>query len=306
MTVVNTIAHIINPFKAPADSPFVKAQEVTLESMRVAKGFAAGKVEVELIATTFPEDAAVVPADFKGCNQLTDSVLQHGHFSRQRKLPLIREILANALGCSSAPYMVYTNMDIALMPQFYVAVDALLKQGHDALLINRRGIATDYNGVEDLPLMYSDYGKPHPGFDCFVLKRSLVQQLLLENICIGVPFLEVCLVHNMIAYAEKLKLVDDLHLTFHLGMEVMPPVDEDYYRFNREEYERKIYPKLKPLLEIGKFPYATLPFYKRMMKWALNPVFRTHQVSEMEGKNFLRRMKFKLDGLRFSLMDKIK
>lgn len=281
-------------------------QQVTLQSMLNAQAFVKDAGHVELLAVCYPEDAEMVPPQFTLLAPLQQSVLDCGSFSKKRRLPLIREIVRALYTNSSAEYLIYTNADIALMPQFYITVDELLNKGHDALLINRRGISPDYKGVQDLPLMYSDYGKPHPGFDCFVFKRSLVEKLILENICIGIPFLEVSLVHNLIAFADNLKLVDDLHLTFHLGTEVMPPVDEEYYRHNRAEYEQKIYPRLKPLLDIRKFPYATLPFYKRMMKWALNPVFRTHQVTEMEGKGLLRRVKHAFDSLRFSLLEKIR
>ncbi len=116
----------------------------------------------------------------------------------------------------------------------------------------------------------------------------------------------MALVHNFIAFAENLKLVDDLHLTFHIGREVMPPLDPEFYQHNRREYENKIYPKLKPFLSIDKFPYSELPFHKRMVKWILNPSFRTHQVIELEGKGFWRKMKYRLDTIRFSLLNKIR
>ncbi len=301
-----TIAHLVNPFKVPAGANFGFVQEVTFASMLAAREFAGGKVQVELLAVGYEEDEPAMPAGFRRCSPLQRSVLDTGSFNKKRKLPLIAELLDKLAGNSTAEYLIYTNADIALMPQFYTAVNAFLENGHDALLINRRGIASTYNSVQQLPLMYSDYGKPHPGFDCFVFKRELAGKLLLGNICIGIPFLEVSLVHNLIAHAQNLKLIDDLHLTFHLGTEVMPPVDEEYYRHNRSEYETNIYPQIKAQLDIRKFPYATLPFYKRMMKWALNPVFRTHQVSEMEGKSLLRRIKYKLDSWRFALLEKIK
>jgi hypothetical protein len=129
-------------------------------------------------------------------------------------------------------------------------------------------------------------------------------QLVLENICAGVSYSEVALVHNFIAFARNLRLVDDMHLTFHIGTEVMPPLDPEYYNHNRREYETKIYPRIKPLLNIMKFPYASLPFHKRIIKWMLNPSFRTHQVLEMEGKSFWRRLKYRVDAVRFKWLEK--
>lgn len=301
-----SIAHLVNPFLVPAGSNPAFMQQVTFKSILNARDFAGGQVQVDLLAVGYPEDAPMMPEGFRVCESLQHSVLDKGTFKKQRKLPLIAELIERLAKNSTADYLIYTNADIALMPQFYLVVNRFLQQGHDALLINRRGISTGYKSLEQLPLMYSEYGKPHPGFDCFVFKRELAAKLKLGHICIGIPFLEVSLVHNLIACAENLKLIDDLHLTFHLGTEVMPPVDEEYYRHNRGEYENNIYPHIKDQLDIRKFPYAELPFYKRMMKWALNPVFRTHQVTEMEGKSLLRRVKYKLDSLRFSLLEKIK
>lgn len=300
------LAHIINPVKVPAASDLYFAQPVTFETIRVASQLAQSKVEVELYTVCYPEDAEIIPGYFTTLPPLQRSIQDTGQFNRNKKYPFIADILSSLYNSTQADYLIYTNMDISLMPQFYIAVAEILKEGYDAVLINRRGISAKYKSIEELPLMYSDYGKPHPGFDCFVFKRELFPKLILENICIGVPFIEVALTHNLIAFAQKLKLVDDLHLTFHIGTEVMPPVDKQYYTHNRNEYEQKIYPRLKPHLDISKFPYAELPIYKRMIKWALNPVFRTHQVAEMEGKSLSRRIKYSIDSWRFGLLQKLK
>lgn len=300
-------AHIINPVKVTPASDLYLAQPVTFESIRIAREFAAGTADVELYTICYPEDREIIPAYFKQLPNLTRSVLDIGSFSTARKYPLLADVLNAAYQASNAGYLIFTNMDISVMPQFYATAAGIInKEGCDALLINRRGLTTKYSSVDELPLMYAEFGKPHPGFDCFIFKRELLNQLILENICVGVSFSEVALVHNLIAFAEKLKLVDDLHLTFHLGSEVMPPLNPEYYTHNRSEYEQKIYPKIKSRLDIRKFPYASLPLHKRLLKWALNPVFRTHQVAEMEGKSLGRKLKHQLDSLRFSLMEKTK
>lgn len=300
------LAHVINPVNAPAGSELSVIQPITFEAIRKAHEFCGGKPYVELFTVSFIEDHAIIPSYFKKLPDLQNSVLDVAKFSTIRKYPLMKDVFNALYDGSKADYLIFTNMDITLMPHFYVAVESILQEGYDALLVNRRGIPGKYNKVEELPLMYAEFGKPHPGFDCFIFKRELLKKLQLENICVGVSFSEVALVHNLIAFAENLKLVDDLHLTFHIGSEVMPPLNPEYYGHNRREYETKIYPHIKPLLNIRKFPYATLPFYKRMLKWILNPSFRTHQVAEMEGKSFMRQLKFKLDGLRFTVLEKLK
>jgi hypothetical protein len=300
------IAHIINPVKVPPASDLHVAQPVTFESIRVAKEFAKCELEIELLTVSFAEDREIIPNFFIKLPDLKRSVLDVANFSATKKYPLLKDVFQSVFEASNAEYLMYTNMDIALMPQFYLAVKKILSHGHDALLINRRGISTKYKSVDEMPLMYSDFGMPHPGFDCFIFKRELLSKLILENICLGVSFSEVALVHNFIAFAENLKLVDDLHLTFHIGTEVMPPLNQEFYNHNRREYEQKIYRQLKPFLSIHKFPYSQLPFYKRWIKWMLNPSFRTHQVLEMDGKNFLRRLKYKIDSVRFGLLDKLR
>lgn len=299
-------AHVINPVNAPVGSELSVIQPITFESIRKAQAFCESKPQVDLYTVSFPEDHPIIPAYFKKLPDLTRSVLDVAEFSTIRKYPLMMDVLNAVYNGSDADYLIFTNMDITLMPHFYIAVADILKGGYDALLVNRRGISGKYTKVEELPLMYAEFGKPHPGFDCFIFKRELLNKLILENICVGVSFSEVALVHNLIAFAENLKLVDDMHLTFHIGAEVMPPLNPEYYGHNRREYETKIYPRIKPLLNIRKFPYASLPLYKRMLKWMLNPSFRTQQVVEMEGKSLGRRIKYKLDGVRFGILERLK
>ncbi len=300
------IAHIINPVKVPPTSDLYVAQPITFESIRVAKDFAAGKVEIELYAIAYPEDHEIIPGYFTLLPDLKRSVLDLGHFTRIKKLPLIKDILQALYDATRADYLIYSNADIALMPQFYAAVTEQLQQGPDALIINRRGISTKYKSVDELPAMYSDEGVPHPGYDCFVFKRELFGKMILADICIGIPFSEVTLTHNLIAFANQPKFLDTVRLTFHIGTEVMVPRDMEYYRYNRNEYETHIYPQLKSYLQISKFPYAQLPFYKRIIKWVLNPVFRTHELAELQGRGWLRNLKYRFDSIRFALLHKIR
>jgi hypothetical protein len=190
------------------------------------------------------------------------------------------------------------------MPQFYGAVADMIAAGHDAILVTRRRISKGYESVDQLSIMYSDMGSYHPGYDTFVFHRSLLEKLTLENICIGVPFIEVTLLHNFIAFAKNLRHVDDLHLTFHIGMEVMPPIDQEYYWYNRNIYDGKILPALRPYLSIEKFPHFALPFHRRLLKWILNPCFSTAMILELEGKSLGRKIKIMLDEIRWKILSK--
>lgn len=295
------IAHIINPVKAEPNSAFYTVQQITFESIRNAKRFSADK-KIDLYTTQFVEDRAVIPSDFTVLDDLQRSVLDIAKFEKQRKLPLIADILLAVEKASNADYFVFTNMDIGLMPSFFDTISREIENGHDAILITRRRISKCYNSVSQLPEIYADTGKPHPGYDTFVFHRSLLPKFVLSEICVGVPFLEVSLLHNLIAFAQNLKLIDRAHLTFHIGMEVMPPVDAQFYWHNRNTYETKILPAIKPFLSKEKFPYANENCISRWAKWILNPCYRSALMAEMEGMSAIRKIKFLLDEIRWQII----
>ncbi len=296
------IAHVINPVNAPPGSELSIVQPITFESMRIARQFSQRPHDIELLSVSYPEDHPIVPEYFRKVRDLDRSIRDIDPYRSKKKLPYISDILHEMAAASDAEWLIYTNADIALMPQFYDAVSAFINEGNDAILITRRRISKIYKDAAQLPLMYSELGAYHPGYDCFVFHRSLLEQFVLDDICIGIPFIEISLMHNMVAFGKKLKHVDDMHLTFHIGMEVMPPVDRDLYLRNREIYEQKIRPFLGSSFDSRKFPYAHLPFAQRMMKYALNPCFSTALMLELEGKNIGRRLKIALDELRWRIL----
>ncbi|PSR13486.1 MAG: hypothetical protein DA408_10670 [Bacteroidetes bacterium] len=266
-------SHLVNPVQVGPSSDLYVAQPITFQSMlRAQQEAARHAVEVNLLTTQYPEDHAVIPAYFQLTPDLERSVLDIRSFQRPRKLPLIGDIMSRLYHHSSSPYLIYTNVDIGLQPHFYCRVAELLTQtGCDALLINRRRLPASYVSPEELPRIYLDPGKPHPGFDCFVFHRDLYPRMRFAEICVGVPFIGVNLAHNLFAFANKCLLIDDEHLTFHLGEVVMPQHDPEYYWHNRNCFRRIRDEHLWPHFDIRKFPYAELPVGQRYWKWAWNP-----------------------------------
>ena len=263
------IAHVINIFTPDYRSDLYTAQPITLESMRVAKDFAADKVEVALYSAHYEQDEPLVPDYFNKTAHLTKAVTDIKSFYKQKKLPLIHDILTNLYNVSDAEYFIYTNNDIILQPSFYVCVKSIIEKGHDAFIINRRRIHAGFTKIEDLPAIYAETGKKHPGFDCFIFKRDIFPKMQLGNICIGVPFIGVTMAHNLFCFSRHFKLFDNLHLTAHIGMDIMGLRDQ-YYWHNRSEFN-KIIKILKPHLNIRKFPYADKNIFSRYIKWGLNP-----------------------------------
>ena len=293
-----SIAHIINPVKAEEGSELFNAQPIVFEAMRKAKTFAES-VDVKLFSAQFAEDREIIPEYFQKTTDLENSIQLNG----KKKLPLIKDILGRLYETSNAGYFIYTNADIIVLPQFYEVVVKIIEQGYDAFIINRRRIPKIYNSVNDLPFIYSDIGKSHPGFDCFVFKRDLFPKFSLGEICVGIPFVEATLMHNLFAHAEKCKLFDDLHLTTHIGMNVMPQRDEEYYLHNRTEFE-KIKTNLLPLLSIKKMPYTEYGFLKRMFKKGLNPAVFTLMNLKLETKTLDEKIRFLWNEIRFTLLKK--
>lgn len=295
-----SIAHIINPVKVKESSDLFVAQPITFESMRIAKE-TAKDIKVELLSTQYEEDIEIIPDYFNKTANLDRSVLNISSFSKERKLPLLKDILDRVYENSDAEYLIYTNVDITVLPNFYSTVASVIGKGHDAFMINRRRIPKTYAKPEELPLIWAEMGKSHPGFDCFVFHRDLYPKFELGNICIGVPFIEAALAHNLYAFAKNFKLFDNLHLTVHIGMKVMGQFDKDYYWHNRNEFN-KLIKTLKPHLKAGALPYADDGFLKRTIKRGLNPSIFTKLALELETKGFTDKAEYLLQELRFKLL----
>ena len=298
------IAHIINPVKVGENSDLFNAQPITFESMRVAKNFSLHKDNIILCTTQFKEDLSIIPDYFKILTNLERSVLDINPNFKGKKLPLIKDILEKLKEIADADYYIYTNADISLMPQFYDLVYKYILSDYDAIVINRRRLNKKYFTIEELPIMYSDLGKSHPGFDCFVFHKDLLNKLILGDICIGVPFIEATLVHNLFSFAKKPILISDAHITFHIGMEVLGSTKNAFYHHNRKEFFKKIQPQIKQYFSIEKFPYGTLPVYKRMIKWVLNPSLFTANYLNLEGKNIVQRIKIYADEIRWRVLQR--
>ena len=233
---LKTLLHLVNPLVVhdPA-SDLAAAQPVTFAAMADARAFAAAtrRAEVSLCAVGFPEDRAAFPDGFH--------VLDAGRFDTPRKLPLLGDLLARAVEAADklgADWIVYTNVDIAPVPDFYTAIAALIGQGYDAFSVNRRTLPRDWpNGVSGLPLMRAQLGEAHPGRDCFVFTREAAREFDCGQTCIGAQFVGKVLAANLLCHARRYEDFADLHLTFHLGDDRrwLSPAQREYGDHNRRE-----------------------------------------------------------------------
>lgn len=292
---MNKIAHIINPFDAPKNTDLYFAQPITMQSMLAAKKKAEAVVDVELFATKFSEDSISVPSNFTVTNNLQRSVLDVHHFAKQIRLPFVIDILERLYYSSNAEYLIYTNVDIGLYPNFYIRVNEIINQGFDSFIINRRRLSDKYKSIGDLEKIYLEKGKKHPGFDCFVFHRSIFPKLKLEGICIGVPFIEISFSQNLFSLSKQFSLIDNEILTFHLGMEIYKKrAPKEYFKYNKIQFW-KVIKLLKP--ELHTFPYYHYIWPFRIIRWGLHPCIPIKLVFQLEKKrigSFIKKINISL------------
>ncbi len=265
-----TLAHIINPYQSE-DASVSRKHAITFRSIDWAsQQINPEEVRLDLLTAQYPSDHSLIPDYYQKTKDLHRSVADRQSFTKPKQLPLLKDILDRLYESSNAEYLIYTNMDIILQPNFYEEVAKLIAKGHDAFIINRRRVEDKGYTEDDLPQILQQKGKAHPGFDCFVLHRSLYPYLRLGDVCVGIPFVGVTLAHNLFCFARYFGLYDDLHLTTHLGMDVLPERDKEYYWHNRREFQ-KVVQQLWHRFNIERFPYADLPLIERYYKWARNP-----------------------------------
>ncbi len=235
------IGHIINPVIVDKSSDLYEAQPITFETMRRARDFALNVVEVRLVTAQYLEDRPLVPEWFQPTPDLERSILDMGTFRQERKLPLLCDILDRLYTAApEADYLIYTNVDIGLMPYFYTAVNHMTDMGFDAFAINRRTIGKEHDDLKKLDLMYCEIGEQHPGYDCFVFKKSLYPTFKLGTACVGANWIGRVFLVNLISHAGNFKIFDNSHLTFHLGDDRswQDPDLNDLHEHNEEELHR--------------------------------------------------------------------
>lgn len=60
-----------------------------------------------------------------------------------------------------ADYLIYTNIDIGLWPEFYVEVARRIESGFDAFMIGRRTIGTEFTAPAQFEQIVAQEGTPH-------------------------------------------------------------------------------------------------------------------------------------------------
>jgi hypothetical protein len=242
------LAHIVNPLIPNPDSDLSYAQPITLHSMRIARQRAiqVSGVKVTHYAAFYEEDHPAVPADFVLTPILERSVLDFVEAPSTiggRRLPLLRDILDRLYeAANDADYLIYSNIDIGLRPDFYLEVARWIEEGADAFLIGRRIVSTEFKSPGDLEKIFAQEGEPRVGLSCFVFPRSHYPDYLLDETCIGLQPVGVTLAVNMIQRAAQFRNFSGARLTFHLGDDRVweKTLLDDYHRHNERALDRVV------------------------------------------------------------------
>jgi len=222
------IAHIVNVTEIDETkyaSYLHIAQPLTLKTMVIAARMAEPIVQVDLLAIKHKSEQVVIPQEFRWAPDIEKYGWEYfdelRQLPRQKPLPRIRDIIEGLDSASDADYFIYTNLDIGLNPDFYLAVHALINSGFDAFCINRRTLPTHYEGIlldeSSAELVFRVSGEEHGGIDCFIFKKSIVPLLRLGNVFIGFPPIGQVLKTQIETNSNNFTWVKDRSLTFHLG-----------------------------------------------------------------------------------------
>jgi hypothetical protein len=240
--VVEDIAfsHIVNPFPAPKDSEHGRASAITFASLRVAAARAGtAGIHVEVRAVVLPGDERAAEPPCVLAPKLTRTIKDLYKLRPQRPLPLITDLLEKGAEAARGSYVVFTNMDIAVQPDFYVELRRLILERFGKgmpFIVYRRNVDASFTSPEQLAEMYVAPGKLAYGYDCFVFPIEYVSKLDLGHCCIGTAHFDDLLFMNLDALSGfRAGRVDDIPLTFHIGNEIGWTRHMDHIEHNLRE-----------------------------------------------------------------------
>jgi hypothetical protein len=225
------LVHVFSPYAVDYANPFYpldRTQNVTFESMKRAWYAASPDLGVRMYCAVFPSDSHIVPDRLFETTYLNRSTFtEYPQLLPPKALPFVDDIIRSAsTAAGEYDYLIFTNADIGLTEDFYNAVAMKIRQGYDAFTINRMTLPKSCvdNVPPGLELSAIDEklqtGFPHPGSDCFVINREIVENFSLGDIFLGFPPVAKNIVQILMRLAFNFHRFDSSEgLTFHLGDE---------------------------------------------------------------------------------------
>ena len=265
-----TYTHILNPISQITNPQLFQAQTITFETLELALKYAkAENLWIEPYFVVVGDEKLPEQSAYAKSSRIHKSVLDYGKFSQPRKLPLVRHLFETAYMNSNADYIIFTNIDIGLLPHFYQVVNDIILSGVCSFTITRRTLVLQNPANIQLATLFAEIGQPHRGWDCFIFPRVFIPKMILENLCTGAPLVGLGIIANMMAIDPGFKEFKHLHLTFHIGNDRAwnKPVNNEYIAHNRSELSVCLY---KLNAEYGNFPKGSPP--KKYLSWHRIPL----------------------------------
>lgn len=232
-----TFTHLLNPISKITNEGLFNAQTLSLQTLDLAlKSAKEDGIEIDPLFISYQDDQLEELCGYAKSAHIKHSVLDYGSFVKPRKLPLLQELLQVGYENSSTDYLIYTNIDICLLPFYYQVIADIINSGIHSLTITRRTL-TNTEKAPSLHSLFAKMGKPHRGWDCFIFPREIVPNFILKNLCIGVPLVGLGLLANLVALDKSFVEFNQLHLTFHIGNDRLwnDPINRDYVNHNKGE-----------------------------------------------------------------------
>ena len=226
-----SIAHVLNviEIKEPEHPSYLHvAQPLTMRSMVAAKKHAEKEgVSVDLVAIKHHSEQVRIPDEFKYASDIDRYAYEFIEALKEQEprkpLPRLVDIINGVFEASDANYLIYTNVDIGLYPNFYTDVQKLIASGYDSICINRRTLPKRHRGIlldeTTLDKIVKLKGRRHPGIDCFVFRRDIVPNLELGNVFLGFPPVDQVLKTQIEKHSKNFVWIKDRVLTFHIGLD---------------------------------------------------------------------------------------
>jgi hypothetical protein len=285
-----SFTHVLNTVSAAENKYLFDLQAHTIDSMNRAKQYAADFTGVHFLQVS----TSHVPAPLlheATCMQSDCCITNIPGLEQEKKLPLLLRMLKDGLKADDSEYIVYTNTDIILAPQFYTFVAERIAQGHDAIVINRRRVSDSYLKNYNYDLLVSETGLLHIGYDTFVLKKSLLEKFVMTDICVGVEGACNDLFLNSFVFAENPILLTHQNLTFHIGYELVKEWGNKKITAHNLKELHLLNKKIGPMIDITKFPGSNRSFFSRHFRWLMNPTVSYPVLLKADLKQFFSKRK---------------
>lgn len=234
-----SFTHVLNPFVAKAGSEHDVASRLTWRTLSQAAAQAQAQgMKIDVTAVILAGDASSVRAPVTRVVTLSRTVADVATLKPQRLLPLIGDLLTLGAAGSSASHIIFSNMDIAVQPHFYIRLQELVKTRHGSqqpFAVPRVNIDA---ALADAPLaeIFAATGPLGQGYDCFVIPRPMITQLDLGLCCIGSAYFDYLLAIELDALSQGcFKNLIDERLTVHLGSDIAWASMMDYLEHNLSE-----------------------------------------------------------------------